>query len=151
MSQTKSKCSTKIKTFHSLKSISGGCVCDRTAKPLVPRSSTANVHSKRDCVRCLHWRGKNFLSTRWKIKYCSLFLENIAWPTIDYNKNVLLPRERQLETYHLRPFCMMIVYKIKSLSFNRKKQFKIIQDKNIFPGEDKLYHLTRAATLYDDF
>ena len=84
----------KIETFHSLKFISGGCVCDRTAKPLVSRSSTANVHSKRDCVRCLHWRGKNFLSTRWRIKYCSLFLECIAWCTLDYIKNVLLPRER---------------------------------------------------------
>ena len=62
-----------------------------------------------------------------------------------YQECFASPGKTTCITCHLLLFCMMIVYKIKSLSFNKKKQFKIIQDKNVFPGEDKLYHLTRAA------
>ena len=62
-----------------------------------------------------------------------------------YQECFASPGKTTCITCHLLLFCMMIVYKIKSLSFNKKKPFKIIQDKTISPGEDNLYHLTRAA------
>ena len=143
MSQTKSKCSTKIETFHSLMSISGGCVCDRTAKPLVTGSSTANIYSQRDCVRCVHWRGKNFLSTRWTMKNCSLFLESIAWSTSDYIKNVLLPWGRQVVSLDTRHSLVWWLLK-KVILFTIKKT---IQDNSKLWIKTKPFSLGKTTCI----
>ena len=146
MSQTKSKCSTKIETFHSPISTYIRWLCMRSDRKATCSEVFNSKRTFQTWLRTLPALEREELFVN---KMKNEILQFIPWMHslmhIRLYQECFASPGKTCITCHLLLFYMMIVYKIKSLSFNKKKQFKIIQDKTISPGEDKLYHLTRAA------